>query len=354
MRNRAIDIQKGLGIILVAVGHNWVIGQNNDELFRIIYSFHVPLFFFISGVLFQSNVRFIDLIRQKWQSILKPYFTVLLVVSIFVAISLHRFPIGNLIGILFGTGQSILWTPMWFLPSLFVTVIFSWFLISFFDLKNRKNLAFPIIGILLIAGIFTINFFHSLRPFYLGTDNDHTANLIGLPFSIDLLLINTAYFTFGYIISNHIKNYQFNLIFSILSLTLFAASHYFFNETMNLNYRIYGSPVISTLQAVCGIYLIVIISEIIKKYLSNIGTVLSYIGSGSLFILIFHGICQGSAIYKYQIIFQNYGLISGLIGLIAGITCSLLIWEVVKRVPIASALLLPHRETITTKSQSTS
>jgi fucose 4-O-acetylase-like acetyltransferase len=164
---------------------------------------------------------------------------------------------------------------------------------------------------------------------------------MGLPFSIDLIFISASYFILGNITSNSVKNYKFNLIYLLYALFLFASSHYFFNESMYLNGRIYGDTILSTLQAICGIYLTVVISEALKDF-KKIEVVLSYIGSGSLFVLIFHATLQGKAISKFMSIFPHSGLIGGLLGLIAGISFSLLIWEVVKRVPVASAFMLPR------------
>jgi fucose 4-O-acetylase-like acetyltransferase len=349
MRNTAIDIEKGLGIILVAVGHNWVIVQKNEELFRIIYSFHVPLFFFLSGVLFRSDIKFFDMLSQKFHSILKPYFVVLLGVAIYAGISSRMFPFDNLIGIIFATGQSILWIPMWFLPNLFISVLFSWWLISFFELSQGKLTSYLTIFSLLIIGICVINESRSLSLGSLILIGDRTRNLIGLPFSIDLIFISAAYFIFGKITSDSVKNYKFDLSYLIFALILFTSCHYFFNESMDLNSRIYGNPILSSLQAISGIYLIVVLSESVKN-IKAIAVVLSYIGSGSIFVLIFHGILQAKAISKYQSIFPNSGLIGGLFGLLAGIACSLLIWEIVKRVPIASAFLLPRRQEVVTKT----
>jgi fucose 4-O-acetylase-like acetyltransferase len=53
-----IDVAKGIGIILVVLGHNWIIRTEKGELFRIIFSFHMPLFFFLSGVLFKAQSDF--------------------------------------------------------------------------------------------------------------------------------------------------------------------------------------------------------------------------------------------------------------------------------------------------------
>ena len=44
MRSNFIDIVKGIGIFLVVLGHQ------NTILTQEIYSFHMPLFFFLSGI----------------------------------------------------------------------------------------------------------------------------------------------------------------------------------------------------------------------------------------------------------------------------------------------------------------
>ena len=62
-RDLTLDVAKGLGIILVVTGHAWrglstagMIG--NPELFRVIdtliYNFHMPLFFLLSGMIFEA------------------------------------------------------------------------------------------------------------------------------------------------------------------------------------------------------------------------------------------------------------------------------------------------------------
>lgn len=47
-RDKTLDIAKGIGILLVVIGHMPI----NIDLYNTIYTFHVPLFFFISGVLY--------------------------------------------------------------------------------------------------------------------------------------------------------------------------------------------------------------------------------------------------------------------------------------------------------------
>ena len=47
MRLSFIDIAKGIGIILVILGHSLAYGCQN-ALFSMIYAFHMPVFFFFS------------------------------------------------------------------------------------------------------------------------------------------------------------------------------------------------------------------------------------------------------------------------------------------------------------------
>jgi fucose 4-O-acetylase-like acetyltransferase len=72
-------IAKGIGIILVVVGHfypqtsptYWI------EIRRIIYSFHMPLFFILSGYLYShGKYPYNDLIKTKAKRLLYPFVTI--------------------------------------------------------------------------------------------------------------------------------------------------------------------------------------------------------------------------------------------------------------------------------------
>lgn len=66
-RNEYLDVLKGIAIILVVVGHSVQYGSGrsfndlglhfSDPVFKIIYSFHMPLFMVISGFLFWGTVN---------------------------------------------------------------------------------------------------------------------------------------------------------------------------------------------------------------------------------------------------------------------------------------------------------
>lgn len=85
-----INIAKGIGVLLVVLGHSFPDASlhiyNNSPLYeyilRVIYSFHMPLFFFLSGFLFANtkieniwNFKF-HYIKRKFFSLMIPYFLV--------------------------------------------------------------------------------------------------------------------------------------------------------------------------------------------------------------------------------------------------------------------------------------
>ncbi len=83
---REIDVCKGLGIILVVLGHSLKqTGVTNtvfDVLLSVIYSFHMPLFFFLSGFVSAKILKFttgrerIEYVKSRAIRLLVPYFTV--------------------------------------------------------------------------------------------------------------------------------------------------------------------------------------------------------------------------------------------------------------------------------------
>ena len=78
---------RGLAILLVVVGHSiqWTdAGFDANPLFSFIYSFHMPLFFFISGVVGARGIRrpLLDQLRAKTLTLLVPFASWWLLVSV--------------------------------------------------------------------------------------------------------------------------------------------------------------------------------------------------------------------------------------------------------------------------------
>lgn len=64
-----IDMAKGYGIILVYLGH-----MDMGKYTNWIYSFHMPLFFFLSGCVFRKETDFDTFMCKKSKTVLLPYF----------------------------------------------------------------------------------------------------------------------------------------------------------------------------------------------------------------------------------------------------------------------------------------
>lgn len=75
-RNQFLDIAKGLAIILVILGHTFQgLSENFDDSlgFRVIYSFHMPLFIFISGMVFSVTLKKTAFEQNRIQPLLTLY-----------------------------------------------------------------------------------------------------------------------------------------------------------------------------------------------------------------------------------------------------------------------------------------
>ena len=133
---------------------------------------------------------------------------------------------------------------------------------------------------------------------------------------------------------------NFNAARLLAAAIAFAALHYHFNETMDLNLRFYGEPLIATLQAALGIYMVLCISALLARY-PRLQRPLTYIGSGSLLILVFHPVAQGRAFLLFSRFSHNDYLV-GAASLAAGVALPLLVLEIARRQRHLAAWILPR------------
>lgn len=140
MRLHWIDALKGIGIMLVVFAHHSL----PVALDTYIFSFHMPLFFFISGFLFDFEKyagSAADFVKGRFKSLIVPYFCFALITCLFyflldtgfqpgvpnIEFFEHITPLENSIlhgtyHILYASGPMISYNPpLWFLSCLFVT-----------------------------------------------------------------------------------------------------------------------------------------------------------------------------------------------------------------------------------------
>lgn len=283
-----IDIAKGIGILLVALAHA-DISLFSPYLHQFIYSFHMPLFFFLSGYFFKPETPFWTLLWKRFNSVLKPYFvTILFIYIASLSFTNMRFmnAFGRILKSIYGTGYYIDWVQLWFLPSLFVTSLFAFLLYRgiLIHVRNRYIRWSILIGVQAIA-VLTLGLFYPFSVSLLGTDYE----VYGLPFSLDLVLLSG----FFYVLGNEIRQATTEDTFGSLWILLGTGGVLIlltlvFPYRIDFNTRVFESFPINTVEAILGILFTLAVSKQIEMRTTRLATALKYIGQASLFILIFH------------------------------------------------------------------
>jgi len=122
-----IDTLKLIGIFYIYVGH---FGKNAGLLYPFVFSFHVPLFFFISGIFAKKpdNLKSLpNIFLKSFKLIIVPYFIFCVLSLAFYlvrfnwdAATLYR----SAIGAIFGVRGGIFAESLWFLPCMFIVIIY--------------------------------------------------------------------------------------------------------------------------------------------------------------------------------------------------------------------------------------
>ncbi len=116
IRSNEIDIFKGLLIILVVVGH-----YDSDIVHDVIFLFHMPLFFIISGLLLKKErlMEGTQYMKAKIQNLMFPYF-IYLIIDLFLI--RHDYAVGSIVRALWGgrAVPGVYWYITCFLFTLFL------------------------------------------------------------------------------------------------------------------------------------------------------------------------------------------------------------------------------------------
>ncbi len=269
-RIKWVDWTKTICMFLVILGHCHL-HETYKSITTIIYTFHMPLFFFISGLLCRSNWSVKSLIKDI-KFILIPYMTYGLI-SIFIDSFLsHRLSSDviytELIRYLMGYDISI--GPIWFLPALF-TCKQLFFLFRCIDYSHYTKL------FLFITSLFPIYFiFHQN---------------INLPFFIDSGICALPFFYFGHYSSEMTKKIKQLapssqiILFIIIILLLVPLGQ--LNGSVVIADCIYGNNLfLYYINAFIGIVLIIQISISLENKSHRIIYTFAY---GSIVTLGIHG-----------------------------------------------------------------
>ncbi|MBN2716748.1 MAG: acyltransferase family protein [Deltaproteobacteria bacterium] len=336
-RNELLDVAKGIGILLVVFGHNSILCPSPSKAFAMVFSFHMPLFFFLSGVLFNPTKPFGNVLVSKCDSLIKPYLTTTVIVGLEYVLLRGDNLFGYIRDIAYGVGDTLVWISLWFLPHLFLVTVLVRLLTN---LLNRKHtnlfLQYAPLFILFLVGLVAMRYFGQHKIHLAGRKTD----IIGLPWSMDLLGISSFYFLCGYRLAKQVKQFTPSLLWSTVSLIIFFSTHFFTNASLDMNMRQYDSLIFTTLTTASGIYLTFSISFLIHHFIA-MRRVFAFLGISSLFILIFHSYLQSNAIKMIGNFLGNGSASTGVFALMVGTFVPAIIWVVVKNVDAMALLFLP-------------
>ena len=159
-RIKYLDLARGIGILLVILGH---ISMISNDLRIYIVSFHIPLFFVVSGLLTgisehrngEKNLKAV--IGDKARTILLPYFIFsVLDILIYIAYYLLTGRDGGFPTVLSDVVQTVTFygfSVLWFLPALFGAEVLFLLLRGFFKRAGQKRLLLTVIGVLLLFSL---------------------------------------------------------------------------------------------------------------------------------------------------------------------------------------------------------
>ena len=237
-RNIQIDITKGVGIILMIIGHCSLF---DGTVRYLIFSFHMPLFFIFSGYFFRDK-PIVDVVKSGIDRLVKPYIIYALITEILFRLFWRKGVVSCIMDILFAHGgpkHTIFFPtetsigPIWFLMAIFWCRIF-YTLIN--KICNNK--------IYLSA---FISFAVSCITIYVGK------YLLNLPLGILTGASGLAFYAVGPILKNTSSKY----VYVTIALWLVAV---FFHQTnvdmVNFNYRFYPFDFICAIGGSLFVFLI--------------------------------------------------------------------------------------------------
>ena len=284
-RKRYIDILRGIGIIFVVYGH--IIHIWPDRSY--IWTFHMPLFFFISGLLYSPNKyeSFIAYSKQKVKTLLIPYLFLYFISLIIYSFSLlflnGELAIADVLKqfyLMFYGNMTSAGGALWFLPCLFTTEIIFYVISKSFSNKVNQLISsfiLAIIGVLL-----------------------YKYKLLDLPFGLNITLLIMPFYCIGFLSNNVVttllkSNIYIKLTVIILCIVLQYILFDYSGLDLAMNYL--KNEYIYIPMALSGIILYLTISLILKQ-----NTILEWLGKNTIVIFTFHGIIYKIFIYLFALI----------------------------------------------------
>ncbi|SLM62869.1 MULTISPECIES: acyltransferase family protein [Dickeya] len=287
-----IDILKGIGILSIIIGHSWYFAS------KYVYSYHLALFFFVSGFLYNEErygqnpfLNLASRIKSNYPKYL--FYSALIGAFHNFFIDVHIYNASQVYWTFYNfrnyilnsaalTNSELLYGATWFvLPLVFSSSIFGGIIYFGNVIKNRtqshlaKNLVIIILGLVCCA----LGYERMVIKFI-------------LPMRLDVALFVIPLFIMAYFVKLYVDNYYKYLKWYIAALlfplTIFLTYKMgWFVSLGSQDVIFYSFYVLS----VIGIYQCMYLAKLIKEKLGVIANIFSMMGKYSFEIMAFHFLC---------------------------------------------------------------
>lgn len=271
-RDHYIDICRAIAVLLVIIQHCGIPGTG-----RIILSFHMPLFFVITGMAMQlsNNTQKKSVYKysvKRCKQLLAPYFMweviVLIMTFILLKCNMGNYYIADLASAIKSiflcindSNYRAIIPRLWFLPAAAISSIIVFSMIKFMQKKNEFFIKFKGGGKTFLCSIMVFSFLITILNYYF--------NSVRLPFTLDISFFAITYTLIGYISFDLINNIRKTTLLKKIIMCIVITPIWFFllfeNDELFLMYiNSYGKMIPAFVCSLCGCLLFFIIIDVLE------------------------------------------------------------------------------------------
>lgn len=284
-----LDIAKGIAIVAVLIGHTSAINKNVQIY---LYSWHMPIFFIVSGILLQYRDSwryrsYKGIVVRKAKSLLYPYLTFSILTTIYsikftvgtsaIVMSFYKniganILVQDILGTILGIG---IWL-LWFLPALFFGE-----LLAIVILKQSQHVHYIATSVLLLIIIVS----PIGRNAYLASETQSVilSFIAVILLVIFRILVATTFLLIGYFIAEFKILDKINLAGALLLLTIEVLTSQL--NQVDIRDALIGNPVLFFFNAIVSSIAILFLAKKVKAL-----KIFDYLGRNSLLIFTLQGV----------------------------------------------------------------
>ena len=318
-RIKWIDVAKGICMIAIVIGH-----LGDKQINRIVYSFHLPVLFILSGYTLKEQDIDHDFLNKKFNRLMLPYFTTCILIclgDIFNSFLNKDYAISTITNIIFKDLQRS-WMAsgsiknigsysfssrigaIWFLPALFFALVITQIVLKHVKEWNHRFF----VGCLLALAANAMRYF------------------LWLPFSLLSGIFASVYILFGKWLKEKsiletLENEHIYLCLIVVVIAFLMDKSRLYMVSVSMS-----DYIITPLCSVASSFLVIKISMLLEN-----STFLQWIGRNSILVLQIHLLELEVGSQWYKKIIHDNNLFMWLLAWLSTIIICLLINEIIKK-----------------------